>query len=144
MRDLNNPPSEIGAQESIGRRLFSRNAFSRNGGLVKPVAYYQPGTSRISVDRLDYAPSGYLKNLAHQSAKARGENRNFHGWAKLTCEEASEDGRRVEADPIKDNPYHAIIHLPAAATDDDAEEQAHKLARLSEFIPPEWSPELDS
>ena len=66
----------------------------------------------------------------------------FHGWAKLTAENASRDGRQVVADPLLEvNPFHAIILLSSDTTNDiDRKEAAMELARLSRHVPPDWGP----
>jgi len=142
------PPSEIDPQETIGRQLFSSNHYSRKSRKVKYRAFYWPGHSSLSVDRLDHGPPGFLKDLGQRSAEARESN--FHGWAKLTAAKASRGGREVEADPLVgdkadaglgENRYHAHIHLSADATNDaQRKEEAIALARLSRWVPPNWHP----
>ena len=137
---MKDPPSEIAVHENIGRQLFSSGHFSRVKKTVKLRAFYQQGQSEISVDRLDHAPPGFLREFAERSAAKRKSVSTFHGWAKLTVKQASEDGRWVEADPQVNNPFHAIIHLKAAATDDyNCRQEAMELARHSIHIPPNWN-----
>lgn len=141
MSQLKDPPSEIGIHESVGRRIFSSRHFK--GNIVKFRAFYHSRESILSVDRLDYAPPGFLKNLSEEAAQARGASRRFHGWARLTIMQVVEIRARVEADPISgENPYHANIHLSADVTDAVARKrEAVRLARLSEYVPPDWNSE---
>ena len=139
---MKDPPSEIAVHENIGRQLFSSGLFSSEKKKVKFRAFYQKGESEISVDRLDHAPPGFLREFAERSAAKRKSVNKFYGWAKLTVKQASKDGRWVEADPQDNNPFHAIIHLTAAETDDgNRRHEAMELARDSEYIRPNWNEE---
>ncbi len=137
MRQL---PNEIHPRENIGRGLFSSSHFSSKKGKVQPEAFLHPGHSSLSVDRLDYAQPGELKIIGWRSAKMRGPNRRFHGWAKLTAEQASKNGRTVMADPVpRINPFHARIELSAQASNDfKREEEANDLAYLSRYVSADW------
>ena len=140
MGTVKTPPSEICPQEDIGRQLFGSGHFSRQSGRVKYRAFYRKGYSVLSVDRLHYGPPGFLKAVGERNAEER--NLKFHGWAKLTAENASRDGRKVDADPLLEvNPFHALILLSSDTTNDiDRKEVAMELARLSRHVPPDWGP----
>ena len=135
---MTGPPEAIHPQENIGRQLFSSSHYNRSGK-VKYRAFLKKGYSRLSVDRLDHAQPGFLQRVGLSNAEKRG--REFHGWATLTAEMASGDGRRLEWSPIlPENPYHADVHMsPNATNDDEREEEAGKLARLSQRVKPDWA-----
>lgn len=61
------------------------------------------------MDRLDHAPDERMAEIADRIAESR--TRNFYGWATVTVEIASRNGRAVRPDPQAENPYHANIHL---------------------------------
>lgn len=62
-------------------------------------------------------------SIAETRAADRGKD--FHGWAVITVENAATSGRRVEATPQLDNPYHADIILPDAVIEDREEQKRH-------------------
>lgn len=138
VRGVSSPPTQIHPGEHIGRQLISSNHFNKQ---KQPLygAFYYPGHSNLSVDRLDHGSLSFLTAVGEQNAKSRGPGRSFYGWARLTAEEASRDGRKVEADPIPHtNPFHALIHLASdTITDQDRKAVAIELARISRFVPPE-------
>ena len=71
--------------------------------------------------------------LAESVAAARGAS--FYGWAVVTADAASADGRQVLATPLSNNPYHADIVLPELAAHNlrTQREHAQKLADASRW-----------
>lgn len=124
---------EIGAKENIGRELLSKGNFNKSGR-IKYQAFFLRQNVPLSVNRLHWAHKGALRALGERNAAAG--NRTFYGWAKLTVEKASGDGRTVVASPIPaSNPFHAEIHLPARANDEFERRQiAVKVATASRFV----------
>lgn len=121
-------------REIIGRRLYSGSHITRRGK-VNYRAFYKPGESRLSVDRLTYAPTGFLEGLAMQDGRDRDQT--FHGWAGRRAELIEDQGVAVTPSPIlndpeiPDNEYHADIVLPEGANSDlERKEQANKLVRF--------------
>lgn len=127
------PTDRCDPLETIGRRLFTRDHINRRGK-VNYRAFYFPGHSKLSVDRLDGAPTGFLEDLAKKSATKRKQK--FHGWAGRRTVLVETGGIAVVPSPIKDhptepdNPYHADIVLPESVKDNRArKEQANKLVK---------------
>ena len=79
--------------------------------------------TRVSVDRLSAAPSEEATSIASAVGEKRGAS--FYGWAFLPASRARENGRETVASPIEDNPYHADIILPEAASEDREEQKRH-------------------
>ena len=121
-------------RELIGRRLYSGKHITRRGK-VNFRAFYKPGESKLSVDRVTYAPTGFLERIAMQDGRDRGQT--FHGWAGRRAELIEKQGVTLEPSPIRDDPelpdneYHADIVLPDSANNDrERKEQANKLVRF--------------
>lgn len=71
-------------------------------------------------------------------AAGRGDGRRFYGWAVIAAARARENGRKVEADPLLSNPYHANIVLPVPFgpdVDDARFQHAQDLALKARFRP---------
>ena len=62
---------------------------------------------------MSLAPAVVAIQIAETIANQR--KRNFYGWAIVSAENASLDGRRVEASPLQHNQFHADIVLPPEA-----------------------------
>jgi len=118
-------PGDIGDRENLGRRLFSRRRRdrARRGRVPLDVFLERLGTTRISVDRLDLSSPLEATSIADRAAKAR--NRPFYGWAVVMAQQAGAGGRRVEASPQRDNPYHADVILPDVVEEDQDEQKGH-------------------
>ena len=112
-------------RENLGRRLFSkrRRDRARRGGIPLDVFLEQAGATLISVDRLDLSSPSEATAIADRAAKAR--KKPFYGWAVVTAQQASTNGRRVEASPQLDNPYHADVVLPDVAGEDQDKQKSH-------------------
>ena len=54
---------------------------------------------------------------------------------KITAEIARRNGRTVQSIPLKSNPYHANITLPAGINRDDQKTHALELATNAEWVP---------
>ena len=81
------------------------------------------GEPKIFVDRLSVAPLEEVVKIAERVAGAR--DASFYGWAIVAAKRIRENGRKVVATPLPDNPYHADILLPEGAAEDREEQQRH-------------------
>ena len=100
--------------EELGRGIFSsRSAKRARIAIPKNVFLEKRGNTRISVDRLSLAPTAEAIQIADEVASQR--ERTFYGWAVITAEGASENGRFVEPSPLEHNQFHADIVLPSEA-----------------------------
>jgi hypothetical protein len=113
----------IGAEESLGRRVFSgKHAARARRGRVVPHVFMAKSTL-ISVDWLSAAPPDEIEKLAQEASKNRSGP--FRGWAVITCSRGRDAGRQVVHSPRDDNPYHVDIRLPALADDNHDEQLRH-------------------
>ena len=115
----------IAPDEDLGRGVFSSKQArrARRSGVRLNVFLERPGQLKISVDRLSVAPVGAAESTAESVAAARGAR--FYGWAVITADTTSADGRRVLATPLPTNPYHADIVLPELAAHDLRTQRKH-------------------
>lgn len=118
-------PHQIHPRESLGRGVFSSSERkrARNSRIRYYVFLEKEGVAEISVDRLDHAPSAEAAAIADGNAAAR--NRTFYGWAVVSAQKATANGRSVKAGPKRDNPYHADIVLPTSTAEDREEQIGH-------------------
>ena len=125
----------IAPDEDLGRGVFSSKQArrARRSGVRASVFLERPGQLRISVDRLSVAPAETADEVAESVAAMRGAS--FYGWAVVTADAASADGRQVLATPLPNNPYHADIVLPELAAHNlqTQREHAQKLADASRW-----------
>ena len=109
-------PTEVDTTEELGREIFSRSTARRSRTAIpKNVFLEREGNTRISVDRLSLAPAILAINIADEVANQR--KRTFYGWAIISAESASLNGRWVEASPLNHNRFHADIVLPPEANE---------------------------
>jgi hypothetical protein len=122
-------PGCIGAEENLGRRVYSEAAAKRARRSTVPHREFlaKRGDTSISVDRLSAVALDEVAVLA-QDASASRAGRPFYGWASVTCDAASRNGRRVIASPDDRNPYHGEIVLPDSAASDRDEQIRHAQA----------------
>lgn len=127
---------DIALGERLGRGVFSSSKAkrARRGRVLHNVFLEKAGEAEISTDRLDKAPVMEAISVAESVAVARGDS--FYGWATLDAEIATQSGRKVEATPRLDNPYHADIVLPGAAIEDREVQKRHaqELADASKWL----------
>lgn len=121
-------PESVAPDESLGRGISSSRIArrARRPNFQVPINVFLPprGETDISVDRLGVAPHDAAVTIADTRDSAR--DRTFYGWAVLTAEVATGNGREVAASPIPCvNPYHADITLPEEATHDREEQKRH-------------------
>ena len=65
---------------------------------------------KISADRLDHAHRTEMAGIASKRGHERRDGpKVFHGWAIVTANDASANGRWVKESPLDDNPYHSDI-----------------------------------
>ena len=82
------------------------------------------GEDRISVDRLDFEDRTEMANIAINRGHERSDGpKEFRGWAILTVNDASANGRTVVPSPLEENRYHADICLNLPDDDDRRENQ---------------------
>lgn len=90
MRDVKSPPNHVHPEEYIGRQLFSKGHFRKQGWKrVLPGAFLHQRRRSLSADRPDYGEPAFLASVSKQNAESRGPNRSFGVWARLTAEAAS-------------------------------------------------------
>ena len=130
-------PDNIAPEEELGRDIYSKKQARRAQRTRAPLNVFlvEEGNTKISVDRLTFAPPD--KATANADKRAIARNATFYGWAVVTAEKASDKGRHVIATPKPeyDNPYHADIVLPKLAGEDRDEQKDHaqKLADASHW-----------
>ena len=121
-------PDTIAREEELGRDIFSKKHAQRAHRARVPLHVFlvQEGNTEISVDRLTFAVTDNKATIiADETAAAR--NATFYGWAVVTAEKTSNNGRSVIASPRpkRDNSYHADIILPELAGEDREEQKRH-------------------
>ena len=118
-------PSDISDQEKLARGIFSKRIVKRAPRKIPFDVFLEKKDEKtISVDRFDVAPSiDILVEISDEMAKNR--QGLFYGWAVITAENASDNGREVIASPQQDNPYHADIILPDAVVKEREEQKMH-------------------
>lgn len=119
--------------DNLGRGVFSSRHVRRavKGKIVHRVFLEKSErVESLSVDRLDHAFDETMAEIGDQTAFLR--ERTFYGWAVVTVEDASRDGRTVRETPKLENPYHADIdlNLPDSTERRDIQKQ-HALALAS-------------
>ena len=135
-------PASFAPVEELGRRVSSSSVRkpARNGNV--PISVFVrkcklPGryVRKLSTDRLHPEELSEVTAIAVEYDKGRDGGRTFYGWAAVSQDAASRNGRRLEPSPQPDNPYHADIILPSAVTSDKkrAEQLASELAAVSRW-----------
>ena len=131
-------PTIIASNEDIGRRI-SRRAdeyrVRRSNKSASKIFMPRKGEVRLSMDRLTIAPPGKISQIAADTIRKTTSDRQFLGWAVVSVQDVADNGGRVVASPIPDNPYHADIILPddTANVADDQKTLAVELARLASW-----------
>jgi hypothetical protein len=117
--------SQVAPSEALGRGVFSGSVARRARRHIRYHVFLErAGEIRLSVDRLDIAPPARAIAIAARVGTGRGGV--FYGWAVVSAGRAAMSGRRVIATPLPDdNPYHADIILPDAASSDREEQKRH-------------------
>ena len=117
------------------------------GGALVRVSKFEPpqNTNRISVNRMDSAPTATLAELGVRNASLSGKR--FWGWYTLGTDDVEDVGCKAIPAPLKENPYHADIVMPVALDAEDRRdalrECARDLAYCATFVPwGEWTNEL--
>jgi len=118
-------PEHLTREEELGRRVYSSKSARRAERSRVPFHEFLeiPGEVLLSVDRLSIGPPNKVTGIAVQDGVARGKT--FYGWAVLTVEQATRDGREATASPLPNNPYHADIRLPSPADEDREVQKQH-------------------
>ena len=94
------------------------------------------GKSDISVDRFDVCSYQDLVKIQEQNASNRNNGKEFHGWVKSQAKIIKKNNRKIEPNPIDDNPYHALIVLPEGL--DKKEQKKHAVELANNFL--QWQP----
>lgn len=134
-------PDEVQEQEALGRSIAnsSEEAKARRGVIVRSVFLdKRPAELSLSVDRMDHAPRTEMAAIAADRERRRVPARTFRGWALITAEDASGNGRKVKASPKDGNPYHSDICLNLTERNPDKvliqkKEHAQELASRSSW-----------
>ena len=116
--------STLGPDEELGRRVSSRNHSKLVQRGDAPLDLFVGKCAyKLSVDRLhnDYL----LEVTAIAVAYDNSRERNFYGWAAITQDVATKNGRSVELSPQPDNKFHADIVLPITDSSDKNEIERH-------------------
>lgn len=102
---------DLRPNDFLGRSVFSSGQARRAERRAVPhhVFLELEEAESLSVNRLDHASDTVMAEIGDNFAILRG--RNFYGWATVTVEEGSRDGREVAAAPLSYNLYHAEIYL---------------------------------
>lgn len=126
-----NPPSNIGQNERIGRRLFEEpmlrgTADQPNFSGLRLNHFEESRGNDVSLDRLgasgvDRKVSNHLIPRAQAAGETFGKPKKFDGWAVVTAKELVQAKKEpklpIYASPIKDekpkdNIYHAHVVRP--------------------------------
>ncbi len=124
-------PSSLTPDEELGRRVSSSkdSRMARRGNIPLRL-FLRRDTRELSVDRLRNDCLPEVTAIAVDYDERR--DRNFYGWAVVTQDVASRNGRRVEPSPQEDNKYHADIILPDSVLSDKNERERHALELSAE------------
>ena len=118
-------PSNFELDEKLGRSVSSRKIINRIRRRDTPpnLFYSRIDEDDLSVDRLH---NDYLKEVT-DVAKRRDENRgrSFYGWAAVSQEIASGDGRRIAPTPQEYNQFHASIYWPDGVSSEKSMMRRH-------------------
>ena len=130
-------PESIAPDENLGRGVSSSRIArrARRPNFQVPLNVFLPPQDiiNISADRLSVAPHDEAVVIADSRDESRG--RTFYGWAVITAEAATDNGRKVSASPISNvNLYHANIALPQEAAGDREEQKRHAQRTGRRFI----------
>ena len=124
-------PSNLTPDEELGRRISSsKDSRMARRGNVPLRLFVRRDTRELSVDRLHNDCLAEVSAIAVSYDESR--NRNFYGWAVVTQDVASRNGRRIEPSPQEDNQYHADIILPDSVLLDKNERERHALELSAE------------
>lgn len=115
----------ISDTDELGREVFSsREAKDARRDIILPKIFMgNEEDDSLSVDRLNHTSDEKMAQIGDRNSELRGPNRSFYGWATVTAEVASSDGRSVRETPQLENPYHADIDLNLATNVDRREQQ---------------------
>lgn len=120
----------LAQSERLGRGISSSKHFDRfkKHGICSIKIFIHRNRRKLSVDRLNDDNLSSVCEIAKKREVDRG--RTFYGWASVTEDVASSNGRTIADSPQVNNPFHADIVLPACVlTDKKAmEEHATELA----------------
>ncbi len=128
-----NPPSNVGQNEQIGRRLFEEPMLRGAAGQpsfsgLRLNHFEESRGNEVSLDRLgasglDRKVSSYLIPRAQADGETFGKPKKFDGWAVVAAKELvhakKEPKLPIYASPVedeepKDNVYHAHVVRPDA------------------------------
>ena len=133
------PSAELDPNEDLGRAVFSRRRSDRArkvGHIHMDVFLEREQAGSISVDRMDHATYDELAEWSHKRGRGRKPPKQFYGWAVLKVQDATENGRTVEATPTQQNRCHADIHLNVKGEERKRQQKDHavELADKSRWL----------
>ena len=119
-----------GHLRSVKSKFYNQRAYDR--GLQQMIKAFEDKQSptNISVDRLNLNNKEIVEIQERRAVSLSNDQnteRTFYGWFRLSVKNAKQNGREVEAQPIKEprNPYHAIIKFPDKVTKNQKEKKIH-------------------
>ncbi len=130
-------PKTVAGRERVGRRVSSEsNARKAKRGNYSYRDFLPKTGERImSVDRLDF-PS-----ISDMTKIVRSYSHPFYGWLTKTAGDVRDLNCEVKSDPKPENPYHALISLPAEVAA-DRDRQKYKARELAEVCG--WNEPVDN
>ena len=120
------PSLDVSLSESLGRGVFSQRIKRQAIRRISPNVFKSKNSTQISVNRLDWTTSVEMAKIAVAN---RPDDKPFYGWAVVSAEIASMNGREVRATPYENNPCHADILLPS----NDEKEMEELMQHLTEL-----------
>lgn len=138
-------PPPLTDHETLARAVTDRteaNFAKRNKSNPKATSYILADSfvhyekNEVSVDRYDRMTTEDAVEHGEEMARDRDPNRQFRGWAVLTCADVTSIGFDAKASPEGGHFWHADILLPDdAATDEEAHNHyAAALANVATWL----------
>ena len=120
--------------ENLGRSVYSRRSAkkARQPQPIPEAFLVSRSDDKISTDRLDHAHRTKMAEIASKRGHERRDGpREFHGWAIVTVNDASANGRWVMESPLDDNPYHSDIYMELPEGDERRDMQKEHSVNLA-------------
>ena len=120
-------------EDILGRAVFSnKQAKKASRGIVEDNIFLERQGASLSVDRVGFCSTQELTSIQNKNAELRSQKeskkRSFYGWVNVEAKIARGNHRRVQATPMRSNPYHAEIILPKDIDRDEQITHARELA----------------
>ena len=104
-----NLPSQVGADERIGRAVFNGSDAGKSSPRARFFKKAFNGDRRMSVDRLSYGGMDELVHIHEREATTRQSSSGFYGWWILRAGTVVHMGCDVESCPTTANRWHAEV-----------------------------------